>query len=383
MELVQLPNEVLSRILFFLDTPSPFDVGILQKPSWALIPFGSTSPTPAPSHCQHPLKNLALTCHFLRSLTLPVLFKHAVLHPHRLTDFLSFLERHSLARHVVSVAAALVLGHENHIYPPWWARLLNAVPVTRLSVLAPPEILAGLAGTCPWSSDAWAFDMEFQILQLDQTPEAALVTIDYDDLPDFLVARPWQNMVVNEGSSLLAYTTYEYFLRRTPSVLTALHWNDSAAGNALFANLQSFAFVAIFPFYNHVDEVFKCVRKMRQLRRLFVKLCPEPRSTVFRDEIERCDGALDVHDPWNECETSWLLIAQAVAFLTAEGQLRELQMDDIKIEGMRQTLEESIHSVLPPPPWRYEDSVNGIWRRRNDPAAAAGRLPLTILANTV
>ncbi|KIX96299.1 uncharacterized protein Z520_08077 [Fonsecaea multimorphosa CBS 102226] len=372
MKLLQLPNEILTRIISFLDTPSPFDADILQKPKSALIPFESEAGIELTSIKASALKNLTLTCQFLRALTLPVLFKHAVLHPLLLTDFLSFLKRHRLNQHVVSVVAH-VPGHYNHVHPAWWARLLNEVPATRLNIVAAPEIFAELAGISSWTSDAWAFDMAFQILQLDQTPEAARMEIDYDNLPNFLVARPWQKMVVNEGSSLQAYTTYEFFLRRTPSLMTALHSNHSAAGDALFANLQSFDFVAIFPFYNHVDEVLKCVRKMRQLRRLFVKLCPEPSSTVFHDEIEMAGGALDVHDPWNECETSWVLVAHSVVFLGTEGHLCELQMDDVRIEGMRQTLEQCISSVLPERQcWRYEEPASGIWRRRNDPASLQG-----------
>ncbi|KAH0848835.1 hypothetical protein AYO21_08280 [Fonsecaea monophora] len=372
MNFLQHPNEILSRIISFLDAPSPFDADILQKPKSGLIPFESEAgieltSIPTSLHRQHALKNLTLTCRLLRTLTLPVLFKHSVLHPLLLSDFLSFLKRHNLNQYVVSVVAH-VPGHYNHIHPAWWARLLNEVPATRFGIVAAPEILTELTGICSWTSDAWAFDMAFQILRLDQTLEAARTPIDYDDLPNFLVARPWQNMVVNEGSSLLAYTTYEFFLRRTPSLLTALHSNNSAAGDALFNNLLSFDFISIFPFYNHVDEVLKSVRKMRRLRRLFVKLCPEPHSTVFRDEIELAGGAIDIHDPWNECETSWSLIAHSVVFLTTEGQLSELQMDDVKVEGIRQRLEQNVSSLLQER-WRYEDPRSGIWRRIKDPGA--------------
>ncbi|EXJ69569.1 uncharacterized protein A1O5_07605 [Cladophialophora psammophila CBS 110553] len=372
MKLIEYPNEILSRIISFLDTPSPFDDEILQKPKSALTPFESEAGIELTTIKASALKNLTLTCRFLRALTLPVLFKHAVLHPLLLSDFLSFLKSHDLSQHVVSVVAH-VPGHYNHVHPAWWARLLNEVPATRLSIIAAPEVFAELARISLWSSDAWAFDMAFQILQLDQSPEAARMRIDYDDLPNFLVARPWQNMVVNEGSSLLAYTTYEFFLRRTPSLLTALHLNSSGPGDALFANLLSFDFVAIFPFYNHVDEVLKCVRKMRRLRRLFVKLCPEPESTWFRDEIEAAGGALDIHDPWNECETSWTLIAHSVVFLTtAHGQLCELQMDDVKVEAMRPTLEQGIGSLLKER-WCYEDPASGIWRRRRVEQGSPGQ----------
>ncbi|EXJ54634.1 hypothetical protein A1O7_09975 [Cladophialophora yegresii CBS 114405] len=366
MLLLELPNEILARIVTFHDTASPFDVGLLEKPKSALGPRETSDgirlmSVPAGSNRQNALKNLSLTCRLIRAVALPVLFKHAVLHPLLLSDFLAFLKEHSLAHYVLSVVVH-VSGHYNHIHPAWWARLLNEVPATRFSVIAPPEVFAELASIHSWSNDAWAFDMPVQVLRFDQSLEAARTKIDYDDLPNFLVGRPWECMVYNEGSSLSAYTTYEFFLRRTPSLLTALHFNSSAAGDALFANLLHFDFIAIFPFYNHVDEVLKCIRKMKRLRRLFVKLCPEPGSTAFDDEMEVAGGALDVHDPWNECETSWMLIAHTVLFLTVEGELQVLHMDDVKVEGLRRNLETALNDRLHER-WRYLEQGSGIWHR--------------------
>ncbi|KAJ9614581.1 hypothetical protein H2200_002718 [Cladophialophora chaetospira] len=367
MQLLELPNEILERIISFHDTESPFDIGLLEKPKSALAPqecgddgirLMSIPPT---ANKQYPLKVLTLTCRLIRSLTLPILFKHAVLHPLLLSDFLSFLKKHNLPHRVSSLVAHLS-GHYNHVHPAWWARLLNEVPATSLGIVAPPEVFAELAGIHSWSNDAWAFDMPLQILRFDQSLDAARTRIDYDDLPNFLLARPWENMLYNEGSSLSAYTTYEFFLRRTPSLLTALHFNSSAAGDSLFANLLGFSFVAIFPFYNHVDEVLKCIRKMKKLQRLLIKLCPQPDSTAFHDEMEIAGGALDVHDPWNECETSWMLIAHTVLFLTVEGDLGELHMDDVQIEGVRDNLEHSLNERLHER-WRYQEQGSGIWRK--------------------
>jgi hypothetical protein len=364
MHLLDLPNEILARIIGFLDTPSPSDLGLLEKPKSSLTPQEfdegiQLMSLSAASDRQNALKNLTLTCRLIRSLTLPVLFKHAVFSPLRLGDFLEFLKTHKLTQQVASLVAHLP-GHYNHVHPAWWARLLNEVPATRLTVVAAPEVLTELAGIHSWTDDAWAFDMPFQVLRLDQSPGAARSRIDYDNLPNFLTARPWEAMVYNEGSSLSAYTTYEFFLRKTPSLLTALHFNHSAAGAAMFATLLSFDFVAIFPFYNHVDEVLKCIRQMSRLQRLMIKLCPEPGSTTFNDELEAAGGALDIHDPWSECETSWMLIAHTVLFLTMEGELRELYMDDVRVDGVRASLESSLNERLQER-WRYPDDRPGVW----------------------
>jgi hypothetical protein len=142
-----------------------------------------------------------------------------------------------------------------------------------------------------------------------------------------------------------------------------LHYNNSAAANELFASLLSFEFVAIFPFYNHVDEVLKCVRKMTRLLRLFIRLCPDVDSVAFRDEVELAGGALDVHDLWNESDTSWTLIAHTVRFLSVEGQLEELHMDDMRIAGVSDTIKLSLINALYPDGWQYQQHGVGVWRR--------------------
>lgn len=375
MSLLDLPNELISRIISFLDSPSPFDQTLLHKPIlWRKIkqPWQVDDPDNTPDGTltwRDDLKQLSLTCHLVRSLTLPILFKHAVLRPLHLTTFLAFLKDKSLTHHVCSLVAD-VPGIYNHLHPAWWARLLNEVPATRFSISAPPEVLAELAGTSSWSADAWAFDMATQILRFDQTAEVARAKIDYDNLPNFLVARPWTAMTFNEGSSLMAYTTYEFFLRRTPSLLAALHFNNSAAGEAMFANLLRFEFIAIFPFYNHVDEILKCIRRMKRLEKLFIKLCPEPDSTVLHDEIVVAGGHLDINDPWNECETSWMLISHTVVYLTMHGALQKLHMDDVRVEGVRRTLEASVNARLQEW-WTYQGEGSGVWRRKSPGPLAA------------
>ena len=370
-----LPTEILDRVIFFLDTPNPFEAVVFQKPKAPGSDRSYSSSiaehyTFANSSCRDlPLKTLSSTTRFLRTLTLPQLFKHSTLQPLELDAFLAFAALHGLGSKVSSLTAH-VHTHYNHLHPAWWARLLNALPsATQIAIVAPPEILDALAGIYTWSTDAWAFDMPLQILRLGLSSDYAQQELDYDNLPNLLAAKPWSQMTVNEGSSLMAYTTYEFFLRRTPSLLTALHFNNSVAGDALFANLLSLDFVAIFPFYNHVDEILKCIRKMKLLQHLFVKLCPDPHTTIFRDEIELAGGHMDVNDPWNECETSWMLIAHTVVYLTMEGDLQELQMADVQIEAVRKTLEDSLTARLQEW-WAYNGAGSGLWRRRTTPYTA-------------
>jgi hypothetical protein len=371
MPLLDLPNEILGRIIVSADSPSPFDASLHLKPKSSLVPRESHDgirlmSMPAARERHAPLKSLVSTCRLLHALALPLLFKHALLNTGRLSDFLAFLHHHKLPQHVSSVVAYLP-GHYSHIHPAWWARLLNEVPAKRLTIVAAPEVLAELTGVINWANDAWAFDMPLQFLRFDQSAEAARSRIDYDNLPEFLMARPWEGMAYNEGSSIAAYTTYEYFLRKTPSLMTALHSESpSPAADHMFSNLLSFEFIAICPFYNHVEEILKSIRKMIRLQILKIKLCPEPGTTTFQDEYDAVNGALDINDPWNECQTSWTLVAHTVAFLTVAGDLREVRMDDVKVQDMRQGVERFFNMQLPEA-WQYQGEGSGIWRR--DPSA--------------
>jgi len=363
MEFLELPNEILSRIISFLDAPSPFDDNLLQKPvlNW---PENGSQAQGSEIKGRRTLKSLSASNKLMRSLTLPALFNHVILDPVRLSDFLAFLRQNDLQQRVSSIVA-VVSGHYNHVHPAWWARLLNEVPATRLSIIAAPHILAELTGVSAWSTDAWAFDIPYQILSFDQSPEATRYKIDYEDLPNFLDARPWKTLTVNEGSSVLAYTTYEYFFRRTPSLLSALSPSGSTSGDSLFSKLTTFQYVAIFPFYNHVDEVLKCIQKMTRLERLSLKLCPDAGSTILHDEVIAAGSHLDINDPWNECDTSWRLIAHNVAALTSVGPLRELHMSDVQIEGVRDSLEFTLNRILKQN-WTYSGEGTGLWLRNHD-----------------
>lgn len=117
---------------------------------------------------------------------------------------------------------------------------------------------------------------------------------------------------------------------------------------------------------------------MHRLQSLFVKLIPEPDSTVLNDEIQEAKGHLDVNDPWTEFDTSLHLIAGACIYLSEReedetndrglsrlGELRELKVDDVKMSGIRDNIENIINRELvegePQLHWGYVG--DGVWRR--------------------
>lgn len=306
LKLLDLPNELLGHVLTFLDSNRPSENSFVEHPasSWTI--------------CQeHPLKNFSTLSHRLRSLTLPLLFRHVRLDPYHLSPFLAFIRQTQLTDSVISIVAHLQ-GPCNHIHPAWWCRLLNEIPATCFTIACAPHIFAEIAKINMNMNDIWAFNIQYQYLELHQTLETAHQRISYNSMPSLFVARPWHILRVNEGSSLSAYSSYEYFLKKPPSIMADLQFQlaslppTSLGGNLdidrmplhptqqLLEGLVEFSFIAIFPFYNHVDDILKCIRRMKRLKKLFMKLGPEPSSTILEDEIKAANYHIDLNDPWTE-----------------------------------------------------------------------------------
>lgn len=315
--LLLLPNEIISQALSYLDKEPPSCSNRLQQPT---NDFTYSS--------YQPLKDVSLSCRRLRTLSLAYLFKYTRLDAHNLTEFLSFINVHGLNDRIRTVTASLQ-GSCTRIEPLWWARIFNRLPaLASFTVQAAPHVLSQLTGIYVDDSEAWAFNMPIQTLTLTrQQPQPQSFypydAIDYDSVPNLLMAKDWTACTFNEGSSIKAYTTYEYYLRLTPSLMTIPIANSEQpivplstpfstlpsppallspipVINHFYESLESFTFVAIFPFYNHVDDVCSTVRRMKNLKHLSIKLCPDPDSTVLEDEIEQAKGHFDVNDPWNE-----------------------------------------------------------------------------------
>jgi len=308
--LLTLPNEVLDHVFAFLEAEPPSARNLVQLPSrdWTI------------SH-QAPLKALSTTSHHIRAIVLHRLFRHSRLDPCQLTPFLEFINRSDLALSIDSMVAHISVL-QDCFHPAWYVRLLNEVPLTRLVVGCEPHLFVGITGIRMDLADRWAFDIPYQYLEVRQSASEAIRQSSYDYLPGLLGVKHWNSIRVNEGSSLAAYTSYQHFLKKPPSLfsnvqicLSSIPLNATPESlrelfpetstqitlvQDMLQNLRDFSFIAVFPFYNHVDNILKCIRRMRSLESLFIKLCPQAGSTVLDDGIKAAGGHIDMNDPWNE-----------------------------------------------------------------------------------
>lgn len=364
IRLQNLPYELIDYILSFLDNCGPSLANYAARPSLNL-----TQSIP------HPLKCLSLTCHTLRSLTIPRLFSFTCLDPATLSDFLSFIRSHDLNGRVFSVVAILKVSDKDHLtHPLWWARLLKTLPNVRwFSILAPPLELGSLMSISVPKAEVWAFNMPYHLLRLRRVSSPSTSENDvgvYPTEPSLFTFSEWDHLTLNEGSSLKAYSLYEYFLRKTPSLLASLKTNSepsdlaSQAASALFERLQSFTYIAIFPFYNHVDNVLKHVRRMTNLRTFVTQLSTRADVDAISDEHVDETRKVDMNDCWMELTTAYDLILHTVLYLAQEGQLQRWEAKDVSsISGIKDELVCKMEGRLGTD-WIMESE--GVWTRAPD-----------------
>jgi len=238
-----LPNELLVNIFDYFDIPPPSSstAAIHDEPA-----FGLTN-----SNIKD-LKNCSSVSNRWRQATLPLLFKHPRLcipcdnGKIYLDTFVkplnAFISEHSLSD-IVRTFTLVVYKEEIYSsrgerkdYANFWRLVLSVIDPLELLIIAPVKALSSLTA-CPLTlADEWNIDSPCHYLRL-QRPAAPVC----DALPSpqpaegsyrpgkeefhrsqILQLRPWTALLLNEGSFIKAYSTYEFWIRKPPSVTSSL-----------------------------------------------------------------------------------------------------------------------------------------------------------------
>ncbi len=375
-----LPREVFDSILSFLDASAPPSSAFLyEQPSVSMVKSHS-----------HPLKNLSRTCHSMRRFTFISLFKHTKIHltANRLpesealarirdirrrrsgvfgtdnwddaliaqtllkdrlffrvqdvADFLAFVNFHNIASKVDSVLFYVLNPTPNSgfdwaddLLEPLLQTIIENINPETLTILAPPSVVADLARVGADMRDAWAFDMPLHAIRLGQPLDCSGPAALAGDA-EFGVRRPWISCVYNEGSFLKVYSTYEYFSKRTPSLLAhGCMCNSSIYGDQRSApllqlgkmrnarllagtettlaqdpweRLRIFDFIVRFPLRSHVNNVLYGLFHCASIVTLRTQLASHSDSDIWNDPT-----IMSIHaDLWMEFHESYTLILEMV-----------------------------------------------------------------------
>lgn len=303
-----LPIEIVERIICFLDSEDPAVRKMRQEPSWR---------SSYPGDC--PLKNLSLTCWSLRKMLMKRLFRsmiiecivfddvsHIAIGRISVEEFKDFLVKHNLTNNVSSLSLRLGLGQPlNRSHSPGFfhirdvcLRIIHCLDLRTLTILAPPSILPYLICGSDWGpvrGDEWAFDAPLHAINYSQvsTKKSKMVPLNTPEDWDYL----YSHVTLNEGSSIRAYSSYEYFNLATPSIF-AYDCFQRHICNFWSVNLRSLTYIAIFPISPHVQNFYCQLRHLENLETFSVQFAPSEDSDMLSNP-ERI-GKCQISDLWME-----------------------------------------------------------------------------------
>lgn len=357
--IADLPPEILSQIFSYFDSPAPSESLLHEQPHGDMLrgsPEGAdkdpsqavTSQTSVPTH----LKSISRVSRKWREMILPTLFSSVLWRPQMTSlsaaslqpvPMLDFLLENGLSHHVA--AFTLVVDFAEHevdaaqlacqIRPGdlgvLWGQIFSVIDPLRFTIIAPPTTLAAFLNRMLFLADAWSFDIPYHILSLAR-PSREISTVDTAPArqapprtpaagaschqeeaaaPSPLFSlRPWTSILLNEGSSIRAYQTYEFFLRQPPSMLSALLGIGEYPNNEplLPPTITDFNYIAIFPLASHVHTL---LLNLPRLDRFFVQLTPRPSNRILQDQ--RAMRNIDMADLWMERNTAYSYLFAALS----------------------------------------------------------------------
>ncbi|KAL7622709.1 hypothetical protein AAE478_006387 [Parahypoxylon ruwenzoriense] len=358
----RMPPELLLHIFELLDDPAPSQERLHDQPSDDMLKVKQ--------RLSQRLKTVSLVCKPWRALVLPILFRHILWRPKMssLSAFtlnpiplLRFLEDNGLDRAVATFTMIVDFldkrADDRHVRLEirsvdleWlWDQLFAVIDPLRFTIIAPPTTLAAFMSRMLFSEDAWSFSIPYHILSLARaTREPSPGTLSSEQLIDsrlsdlqvsspgpstartsqptaaapstscsvrlrrtpacpLFTIRPWTSLLLNEGSSTRAYRTYEFFLRRPPSMLGPLlgseeHPNDTPL---IPASVVDFNYIAIFPLFSHCEVL---INHLPRLDRLFMQLTPRPGNRLLEDPAEM--KHINIADLWLERNSVYAAIVR-------------------------------------------------------------------------
>ncbi|KAF7561283.1 hypothetical protein G7046_g2861 [Stylonectria norvegica] len=380
-----LPNELITHILSFLDSPSFIAERLREDPAKIYQPPHTA--------CETPIKDASLVCHLWRRSILPLLFRHALWSFQRFCkpagddvasqiEILAFLHRNGISQHVESFTIIIDPPRETggtryadgqfwgllpmesrppHPPPPtnllwsvfsgeaqridrshvnrdeitvdsslqrnwdnnWlWHSIFGQLNLLRVTLVSSADILASMLSRSIDLTSDWAFNTHFHILSLSRAtrsptsagapmlqtthlPSRNPTGLDYPS--DLFSICDWTSLLINEGSSIPVYATYEFFHYSPPSLLRAiLNSSDASFSHLVQNNLQSFYYIAIFPLSHHIADFL--IANCPPVEHLFVQLVPKDLDFKKDNFLSR----IDISDLWLERNTAYSLLMRQI-----------------------------------------------------------------------
>jgi hypothetical protein len=287
--------------------------------------------------------------------------------------FTTFVAQYNLKHHIKSVVVhtdkEYQLRHVSSADAPLacavaeiWSSVFRHLEPTRVVVAAPPTTLAGLLDTQVISADIWAFDMKMHYIELVQPEPLRLEYMESDvrfDSPALILKRPWSHLGYNEGSSIPAYSTYEYHLKQSPKMLYLVLKRLVEEVEAC-CNITSFSFTGVFPFATNISTITRALLEISTLKQTTFQFAPGLENNSL-DDPQRM-GRAQRSDFWLEWNESYKVLAVYLGVPTDDGT--EFRSKDCENEQLAQDVAGCIELLYERGIcWRKSDAERGVWTR--------------------
>jgi hypothetical protein len=294
--------------------------------------------------------------------------------PNNFDDFKRFLAQNDLKHYVKSVVLhtnkEYELRHVSTADAPLaravadiWSSIFSQLNPTRVVVAAPPATLAGLLDTQMMSTDTWAFDMKMHYVELLQ-PEPLRIKHMQSGCRTWNSAlihrRPWNHLSYNEGSSITAYSTYEYHLKQSPKMLYLILVRLAKEVQPC-CNITSFSFTGVFPFVTNITAIVRALHKIPSLQQIAFQLAPGTENNSLEDPKRM--GRAQRSDFWLEWNDSYKVLASYLGVFDfkdgAEFRSRDCGNKQLAedVAGYIELLQRRGAG------WRKSDVEDGVWVR--------------------
>ena len=341
--LQNLPPEVIHHIVTFLDAQPPSEHHLFSEPLLRNL-----------NQSLQPLKALSLTNWKIRRVCMRLLLHHLrVDFVHALNECIALLAKYQVNR--ARVKSAILCEDPTqqdgiNTTQIWGtiADVLRRINPAIITIVFPPVTLSSLLILSDQLSDAWAFQIPLQTLRLEReelSTECANhdpgLHLSYDGRHVFGI-RPWTRLSYNEGSSVPAYSTYEYFHLKKPSWImqsspsTLENWTS----RGYLSHLTCFDYVSVFP-YQDMSALWSFCDQLRSLRLLRVQLtpCMEYSATGGTRSSDIESGRADPKDLWMEFEKALTSLGTWLEEDCRLPRLERVELLDYANEALRKTMD--------------------------------------------
>lgn len=365
--LLDLPLELLDLIISLLAQEKPPSAKLLyEDPPDGILWSG-----------HHPLKDLSQACHATRGLCFPSLFSAVKVDINSADTFLKFSETHSLFRQANSLVLYLdsksrssYLNGGNFWLP--LVRVIDSVKPSVVTVLLTPSLFQRILPYDPNLTDQWAFGIGHQVLQLSLPRELAAsprTSRKALESQNVFQIREWTHCAFNQGSSLPAYSTYEFFAKTTPSVFNPRLEPDleRSLTECGFANLTSLDYSALFPLNEMVEQLCMCMDYMKRLKSLRVQFAPTPSNNVLDNPTAM--GKCQPGDLWQEFGDCYNTLDEYIwkRLVTGQISLEEFTSLDYVNPSLRELIDSEMKLFTEPNESFKRDPTNGgRWTRTRE-----------------